>query len=311
MNLFAAFLKLIRWPNILFILLTQLLFIYAIVVPLAAVPESIIWGEKSLWLLISASLFIAAAGYIINDYFDINIDLINKPEKLVVDKIIHRRWAILWHISLSAIGVLFSLYYGWIYRTPWVPLFNLLAVLLLFGYSVKLKKTLLAGNVLISLLTAWVIGVFFFHYYITKGIIAPGQINVFVRIAVLYISFSFVISLIREVIKDIEDLNGDMKNGCKTMPVVWGVPASKVFAAVWIIVLAAVLVILQVYVVRFKWWWSIAYCVSCIISPLSYVLMKLISAKEPKEFHQLSSILKFVMFTGILSMLFFRLYLNE
>ncbi len=309
MKLVAAFLKLIRWPNILFILLTQVLFAFAIVQPFSNMPSSIFWGDRGLWLIVISSLFIAAAGYIINDYFDINIDAINKPNKLVVDKIINRRWAILLHISLSGLGILISIYYGWIYSSFWIALFNIAAVFLLFGYSVKLKKTLLAGNVLISILTAWVIGAMLLHYYFTKGIIVSEFKNTIIKIAVLYIIFSFIISLIREVIKDIEDMDGDAKHGCKTMPILWGVPASKVFAAVCICVLIGALLVLQVYVVQYSWWFSIAYCVVLIIFPLLYVLKKLFVANQPKDFHHLSSVIKLVMFTGILSMFFFKIYL--
>src|SRR6187200_942179 len=100
MKLMAAFLRLIRWPNLVFIVLTQLLFYYCIYQPLFPVNDL-----RPLAWLIAASVFIAAAGYIINDYFDLNIDQINKPDKLVVEKIIKRRWTILWHIVLSIAGI--------------------------------------------------------------------------------------------------------------------------------------------------------------------------------------------------------------
>src|SRR6185436_16140190 len=104
-------------------------------------------------------------GNIINDYFDLNIDEINKPGKKVIDKFIKRRWAIVLHILFSITGVLIGFYID--RQTPvfWLGLTNLACVILLFGYSISLKKKLLVGNILISLLTAWTLLVCFFCFY--------------------------------------------------------------------------------------------------------------------------------------------------
>ncbi|MGF2413870.1 MAG: UbiA family prenyltransferase, partial [Ferruginibacter sp.] len=168
MKLVTAFLRLIRWPNLVFIVVTQFLFCYCIMFPFNRVGGVFFFDNRSLFFLILSSVLIAAAGYIINDYFDLNIDRVNKPEKLVVEKIIKRRWAIVWHILLSAIGVLLGVYIDLKERTLWVGFANFLCVLFLFGYSASLKKKFLVGNVLISLLTAWVIIVVFLCYYFNR-----------------------------------------------------------------------------------------------------------------------------------------------
>ena len=103
-------------------------------------------------------------------------------------------------------------------------------------------------------------------------------------------------------------MDGDRKYGCRTMPILWGMNASKVFVAVWIIVLLSVLIILQFYVLPFGWWLSALYCLLLIILPLVWILLKLFKAQSAKDFHRLSTVIKLVMFTGILSMLFFRIY---
>jgi 4-hydroxybenzoate polyprenyltransferase len=212
MKLIAAFFKLVRWPNLVFILLTQVLFLYAVVIPLSGMDTRTMLGDWGLWLIIVSSVLIAASGYIINDYFDINIDLINKPRKLIVDKIINRRWAMFFHIAFSGMGVLMGFYYDWIHHCFWLGASNLVCVVLLFGYSIRLKKTLLTGNILISLFTAWVIGVIFIHCYFMINLAGlPPNGNTFIRISFLYMTFSFIISLIREVIKDMEDMDGDLK----------------------------------------------------------------------------------------------------
>jgi len=125
------------------------------------------------------------------------------------------------------------------------------------------------------------------------------------RLGIVYTCFAFVISLVREVVKDMEDIEGDRKYGCTTMPIVWGTNAAKVFVAVWLIVLIAALVILQLYAITFGWWISVLYSVVLIILPLLYIFKQLFAAQTPQAFHSLSSVIKLVMFAGIVSMLFF------
>src|SRR6201991_1145837 len=157
----GAFFRLIRWPNLVFIFLTQWLFYYLILLPsFAPIPGfsfTLLLSPGLFYLLSLSSVLIAAAGYIINDYFDLNIDRVNKPDRLVVEKIIKRRWTIIWHWILSTLGVLLGFYVSWKLRNPVVGLGNLGCVILLWFYSTTFKRKLLIGNVIISLLTAWVI----------------------------------------------------------------------------------------------------------------------------------------------------------
>ncbi len=257
LKLIAAFIRLIRWPNLLFIALTQFLFVYCVIKPVFA--NSTILPNVHGWnfvLICLSSVFIAAAGYIINDYFDLNIDQVNKPQKLVVE-----------------------------------------------------KRRFLIGNILISLLTSWVILVVAWCEYnhlikINSGLPADKIL----RDTFLYAGFAFVISLVREVVKDMEDIEGDRKYGCKTMPILWGINATKVFVAVWLIVLTGTLIIIQIYALRLGWWMSVLYSLVLIVAPLLLIFKKLYLAKTPEDFHRISSLIKFVMFTGILSMIFFKIY---
>jgi 4-hydroxybenzoate polyprenyltransferase len=125
------------------------------------------------------------------------------------------------------------------------------------------------------------------------------------KLSFIYAGFAFIISLIREVIKDMEDMNGDVKYGCTTMPIVWGLQVSKVFTAVWIVVLAVSIAAIQLYVIQMGWWFSALYSLIAIIIPLLWVLRKLYAAQSPKDFHTLSTAIKMIMLTGILSMCFF------
>jgi 4-hydroxybenzoate polyprenyltransferase len=313
MKLAGAFFRLIRFPNLFFIALTQILFYFCIIVPSfssAGINDPL--GTEGLLYIIAASIFIAAGGYVINDYFDLNIDRVNKPGKLVVDHLIRRRWAIIWHFSFSLAGIILSLVVSYKLSNPLPAVFNVVTVFLLWFYSTSFKKQVLVGNIIISLLTGWVVLVL----YVSVNPIGlmPSDSTSFkvlsrvYKFAVLYGGFAFIISLVREVIKDMEDIQGDAKYNCRTMPIVWGLPASKMFVAVWMIVLICSMVILQVYALQLSWWWSALYSIIFIITPLVTILRRLFPAVAPAQFHELSTLIKIVMLTGIVSMLFIKWY---
>lgn len=312
MKILVAFLRLIRVLNLLFIVITQALFQYFIVVPMFRDSEvSPALPDALFWLLTLSSVLIAAAGYIINDYFDLNIDRVNKPGRVVVEKIIRRRWAIIWHWIFSFAGVLLGFYVGWRAGVFWIGFANVACVFALWLYSTTFKKKLLAGNIIISLLTAWVVLVIGFstHYRMAMNVPVYGFVfaSKLLRFTFLYAGFAFIICLIREVVKDIEDMAGDEKYGCSTMPIVWGVHVAKLFAGTWLFVLTTALTIVFVYVLQFRWWTTAIYCLIFIIAPLLYVTYKLFKAENTRHFRQLSTWIKLVMFTGILSMIFFYL----
>jgi 4-hydroxybenzoate polyprenyltransferase len=319
LKLIAAFFRLIRWPNLFFIVITQVLFYTCILLPAAVnTPATLDWDlpvkldPLYFFLLVLSSVCIAAAGYIINDYFDLNIDQINKPEAIVIQRVIKRRWAIVWHLVLSAIGVALAFYLSWVLKNPIIGFANFGCVLLLWLYSTSFKKQLLVGNLLISLLTAWVILVIYFAELSVTRFSDPGyrnSINSVFKYTVIYSSFAFIISLVREVVKDMEDREGDSRYGCRTMPIVWGLPATKMFAGVWIFVLGAALLIVQVYGIMKGWWIGAVYCLIFVLVPLAGILRSLLKAGSTADFHRLSTQIKLVMLAGILSMVFFKFYL--
>ncbi|MDP4282909.1 MAG: geranylgeranylglycerol-phosphate geranylgeranyltransferase [Bacteroidota bacterium] len=312
MKTITAFFRLIRWPNLIFIVLTQALFRYYILPFVYQYNHSDYENIKlsqTLFILLSlASVCIAAAGYIINDYFDVNIDQVNKSSKVIIGRYIKRRYAILFHALLSLAGLILSLYIGYKINNIYIPVFNFIAIVLLWFYSTTFKKKLLIGNILISLLTAWVILVMTVAEYRFR--ISPHDIvwQRLLKVSFVYAGFAFIISLIREVIKDMEDIQGDLNYGCKTMPIVWGLPVSKVFAGVWIIVLTGLIAAIQIYAIQLGWWYSALYSLFTIIIPLIWILRKLYEAATPEKFHQLSTMVKLIMLTGIISMIFFKYF---
>ena len=308
MKLIAAFFKLIRWPNLFFIALTQCLFYFCVFETQLTEPG---YHHKHFffYLLVTASVVIAAAGYIINDYFDVQIDAVNKPGKVVIDKIIKRRWAIIWHWLLSGFGILLGLYISFKIGNWVIAIANMFCVMLLWLYSTTFKKKILWGNVIIAALTSWVIVVVYFfcgaNIAVWQQANIPFDARKFFKFMILYAGFAFIVSLIREVIKDLEDMEGDARYKCITMPIAWGVPASKVFTGVWLVVCIASLAIVQLYAWQSGMWVVTLYSIVLIIFPLLLILKKLYNASAPSHYHLLSSYVKIVMLAGILSMLFF------
>jgi 4-hydroxybenzoate polyprenyltransferase len=306
MKLITAFFRLIRWQNLVFISLTQGLFYYCVYHSMFRTEQNTF---QLLWIM-AASILIAAGGYIINDYFDLNIDLINKPTKNVINMVISRRWAIAWHLILSVAAVGCTImavgFQKW-----YLILGNIACILLLWFYSTSFKRQLLIGNIVIAVLTAWTVLVIFYTFVPLYNAIGTHNLTAvkLFRAAFLYAGFAFVITLIREAVKDMEDMKGDARYGCKTLPIVAGVTVTKIYTMVWTIVLIGALVVLQLYVLQFSWWWAVLYSLLFVIIPLVYFALLLFRSRTTQDFKKLSAFIKWIMLAGIVSMIFFRIYL--
>lgn len=306
-----GFFQLIRYPNLLFIALTQFLFYYRIIVPYFnnnLQPKQLL-QENDFFLLLIASVLIAAAGYIINDYFDIQIDNVNKPERLILGKLIKRRWAMLLHLVLSLAGLFLTAIVAMHLDNLLLLGLNFLSVLMLLLYSSTFKKKLLIGNIIISVLTAWVVGVLFITeirlndtVYMQLNQAALGSLY---KVTLFYAGFAFIVSLIREVVKDMEDMEGDRRFGCETMPIKWGIPSSKVFVAVWIFVLIGLLAAIAFYAMLNSWSWPFYALSFAMIIQFYFLLKKLYYAQLTADFANISKVLKLIMLAGILSMSFY------
>ncbi|MEN9883777.1 MAG: hypothetical protein RLZZ420_994 [Bacteroidota bacterium] len=308
-----SFTSLIRIQNLVFIVFTQYFFYFFILIPIYSdSPGSIVLTLSVLHWLVLASVLIAGGGYVINDYFDLNIDRINKPQKLVIDRFISRRWAMFFHLILSFAGIVISAYIAYLLNNPLLLVFNLLSVFLLFVYSSTFKKKLLTGNVIIATLSAWVIMVLFVAMcQWNPGTLIPewtSQLHEVYKIALVYSAFAFIVSLIREVVKDIEDEEGDKKNGCKTMPIVWGIKSTKVFIGVWILVLFGLLIVFLFNLIISRWLWGIFYIIFVLLPFLVRIYMAFSKALTKKHYAELSREVKLFMLAGILSMLIYYIY---
>ena len=308
-----SFFNLIRLQNLIFIVITQYCFYFLVIEPaFEHSGESPILSISELHLLVSASVLIAGAGYIINDYFDLNIDRINKPQKLVIDRFISRRWAMFLHLFFSIAGVIISANVAINLKNPLIIFFNILSVFLLFVYSSTFKKKLLSGNIIIAALSAWVILVLFLgSFQWTNGNLIPiwsKALKEIYKISVIYSSFAFIVSLIREVIKDIEDEKGDQRNGCKTMPIIWGIRSTKVFIGVWIFVLFGMLAILFFNLIVAGWFLGVLYIMFILIPLLVRIFFKMGRSNSKKHYTQLSRDVKVFMLAGIASMFIYYFY---
>ena len=307
----GAFFRLVRYPNLIFIALTQCLFYFSILLPTYQSTESgmPLMGYTDFFLLLFSSVSIAAAGYIINDYFDMDIDHINKPQKMIIGKWIGRRWAMLWHMLLSLIGLFLTAIVALHVNNMLLLVFNFASVVVLLFYSTTFKKKLLIGNVLISLLTAWVIGVLFVAEinladlsYLKSH---KTELDKLYKYTLVYAGFAFIVSLIREVVKDLEDMIGDKKFGCTTMPIVWGVNVSKIFIAIWLVVLMGLLLAILVYAIIHNWFWLQLLLILSLLIYLVYILVHVRKASAIADYSIISKHIKLVMLVGILSIFLF------
>lgn len=297
------FLNLIRWKNLLIIALVQVLIKYALFKPFNIDVTLDGFGFS---LLVIATLCIAAAGNIINDIYDIDTDLINKPEKVIVGKFISEPKAFNLFLVLTIIGVCIGFYLSnLIGKTGFSAIFIFTSALL-YLYSSSLKQTILIGNIIVSVLVAMsiiIIGLFDLLPVITPEN-QQTQLTMF-KILLDYALFAFVINLLREIIKDMEDMDGDTKAEMRTLPIVIGKNlTSKVLFVLSLIFLLS----LTYYIIThlYKHQVAVGYFLLFIIAPLLYFTIKVFNAKSKKELHHLSNVLKLIMLFGVLSLLFYK-----
>lgn len=302
-----SFLKLIRWKNLFLIALTQVLIKYAL---FASFGVSITLSLFEFILLVLATICIAAAGNVINDVYDVETDLVNKPHKVIVGKSISEKTALNLFIILNVIGVGIGFYLSnRIGRSGFAALFIIISVLL-YIYATYLKQTILIGNIIVSILVA--MSIIIVGFFDLLPAITPQnqqtQLAIF-KIVFNYAIFAFMINLLREIIKDIEDIDGDSKAEIRTLPVVIG----KNRAAILVFILSLIpLFAVTYYVITYLYKQQIAvvYFLVFIIAPLLYFTIKSVSAKNKNELHKLSTILKFVMLFGVLSLLLYPFILK-
>ncbi len=322
-----SFLKLIRWQNLLIIIITQFLIRYALIGTLAGNimlegvlaegPESFMSLQLPVLdfiILVFSTVLITAGGYVINDYFDIRTDLVNKGEVIVGTKVPRRR-AIMWHNILSLLGVIAGFWLSFRTGCWWLGMIFLLVTGLLYFYSVTYKKQFLIGNIIVAILTGFVplMVVLFelmaiYNYY-GADLLSTSALKIIFYWVAAYAVFAFLTTLGREIVKDMEDFEGDKAYGSRSLPVVTGINTSK--AVVTVIIVITVVLVGTMWSLFINEIISIIYILIAIVLPLLISLLVLFRSKTARQFRNVSRILKAVMLTGVLYTVLYWILSNK
>jgi 4-hydroxybenzoate polyprenyltransferase len=278
---FKAFLKIIRPNNLLMVAFAQLMTAYFLV---ENTREGLpVLQDYNLYLLIISTVILTASGYMINDYYDVKIDYVNRPKAVVVGKGMKRRMVMILHTVMNFVGISLG-----VLVHPRIGTITFLAAFLLWFYSNTLKRLPFIGNLTVAALTGlsiWIVGI----YYQTSQLLI-----------LTYAIFAFFINLIREIIKDIEDRHGDRKHGCKTLPIVIGFRNTKK-----VIFFIATCFVCSILVVTFKINDPRLFFYFGALGILFVFFMYRIYVADRKaHFTQLSAFSKVLMLTGVVSMVF-------
>ncbi len=300
-----SYFRLIRLPNLLIIAFSQLLIRYCLILP-AFKAEYFITGvfpqhlsDINFFLLVFSSLLLAAGGYIINDYFDIQIDEINRPNSNIIGKRISKANAKTTFFIVSIIGICIGFYLSTIIERPSFGLIHLFTAVSLWMYSSFYKKRLLSGNIIVAILCAlslFVVGLYEPEFY--------RNIHYLIWYAVL----AFLTTIIREIIKDTEDINGDKMLQCKTLPIFLGIPKTKIIIQILILLtITYVAFVLRnnFYGNRILNFW---YLLSFFVIPFAALSFLVFTANEKKDFYYAGLYSKILMVAGVLTILPFWYY---
>lgn len=318
MNFIVNFLKLIRWQNLAIIVLTQYLLRHCIIQPLMqslAKNVSMIFllqmSDFEFFILVLSTVLIAAAGNIINDYFDLKIDRINKPQKIIVGRHIKRRVAMVLHIVFSALGILLGFYVSFSIGVWKLALIHVFAVMSLWYYSTHFKHHVFTGNFIIALLAAiipLIVGLYEIPLLNYRYGLFLHEFNAnfnFISFWILgYAVFAFLFTLAREIIKDIADMEGDDYCGSYTIPIAYGINAARyISSGIYFLILI---------LIGTAWYnflndkATLIYILFVIGIPFAIAIYKTLNAKNRKEFLAAEKWNKITSVAGILYALIAR-----
>lgn len=264
-------------------------------------------GHFDFFLLVLSSVFIAAAGYIINDYFDTKIDQVNRPKNVVVGILIKRRVAMGGHIVLTVLGIMLGFYVAYKVGVIKLGLVHFIAAGILWFYSTDFKSQSFTGNFMVAILTAMVpmlvplYEIPLLNREYEDILIETGtNFNFLYKFIGGFAFFAFLLTLIREIVKDIEDYKGDEEFGLRTLPIAYGIGKAKRIAF-WIIGVTVLgLGILQFRQVVNGDYLSFLYLLLVLQLPILYMAFRLNQASTPEEYHAVSLLAKLIMGLGIL-----------
>lgn len=298
-----AFFKLIRWKNLLLILYVQLL------LKLLVFPSLLISTNLSIiqFIILSCSvILIAAAGYIINDIFDLETDLINKSHKVIITKKIAKEKGKQLYLILNTIGLILGIGLSLNLERPSYSFIFIGTSLLLYYYSKKFKALPLIGNTIVSFLVALSILIVYL-IDIDKSIQTSTQ-KLAIHVILGLSLFSFILNMARELIKDIEDVKGDYILNMNTLPILIGKRRTQKIAS-FICVLSIGFVLFTIISIASIYKFTAIYLLIFIVLPLTYITINLRSVNSTKGLNKISILLKVIMFLGVNSVILFSLHI--
>lgn len=292
------FLKLIRYQNLMMLAFMQLIFRYVFFkfqdIPLAL-------ADWQYGLLVLSTILIAAGGYVINNVFDQNTDTINKPNNVIVGKTISETNAYNLYIGLTVTGVGIGFYLSNVILKPGFASIFILIAATLYLYATSLKQMMVIGNIIVALLLSFsvvIIGIFDLFPTIHEG--NQQQMGIVFSILLDYALFTFFLNFMREIVKDIEDVDGDYNQGMNTLPIAIGKSRTgKIVFGLSFIPILFMLYYINKYLLDLVF--TTVYLLLFVVGPLLYFTVKIWTAKSKKEFHTLSMLLKWILLFGILS----------
>ena len=294
-----AIYTMLRVPNLLIIAVTFFILRFLIFIPVySAYSSTPFMSNAEYMVMVIITICIAAAGYIINDYFDVATDRINKPGQQIIGKQITsgqaRTTAVLFSLLafIAAIGLS-------VVMQGWLPASLLiLALVVAWWYAVHLKRTFLWGNIAVSCMSAGTLAMAWLIEMQNTTISDEGS-GIITNIVTAISIFAFMLSLQREIVKDIEDMEGDKMIRCQSLPLVKGVPFTKTILLMLAAITFILLVAAQIYLFNFGRNFAIAWLFFAVQIPLVFFVIKLTKAETKTDFHFLSSMLKWIMVGGI------------
>ncbi len=303
---FKAFCRLIRLQNLAIIVLTMYMVRYFIVTSLLGdMGLSSSLTGFDFFLLVCATVCIAAGGYVINDYFDRKLDLINRPGQVVLGRIISRRAGMVWHMIFNIVGVCIGLFLSYKVHMLKTGIVFILISGLLWFYSTTYKRQVLIGNLVVSFMVAMVpLLILLFEFpllsreYRHSFQSNPESFYTLSYWIIGYGVFAFIFTFIREIVKDIEDFEGDFAFASNTIPIVWGENVAR--AIVLIIALLTFLLLTVLLALKMGNLVTILYVGVTIILPLLIFCYLFYRSKSKKEYHRSSFLLKIIMISGVL-----------
>lgn len=298
-------LRLVRWKNLLIVAGTQALAWACVIWPLRGQRALVLLPGTFACLMLS-TVCIAAAGYLINDYFDIKIDAINRPQKSILENPVHRRRAIIAHGVLSGVGLILAAIVAFRAGRPLGVLWQAGTVVLLWFYSTHFKRMFLVGNVVVAFLTGLTVALLPLFEPAVQADTGSGPDSPFAILAG-FAAFAFLLTWMREIVKDAEDLKGDAAEGCDTMPIRWGLLQAMRFTQGIGGVALAALSLAATVLLRTGLWLAGTWLVIALAVPLLVWLLQLPRLATTPHYARASRRLKLLMLAGLFTLVLLRL----